>query len=90
MLRPIYSVQFSSQLRLNFELFKFLNTLFQNKINFVLLWLLLPSTYALGKSGAFPPSMPAMSQDLVLHHSMLQLQTASAELWTFLINILHF
>jgi hypothetical protein len=36
----------------------------------------------------FPPLMPVMSQDLARHQGVPQLQTTSADLWTFLLKAL--
>jgi hypothetical protein len=52
-----------------------------------LLWILLVSVYPVSKLETFPPVTSVMSQDLALQQGASRLQTASANLWTFSINI---
>jgi hypothetical protein len=59
----------------------------RTKLTIVVLWILLVSMYPLSKLGTFPPLTSAMSQDLALRQGAPQMQTASADLWTFSINI---
>jgi hypothetical protein len=66
----------------------FLLTFSRTKLTVVLLRILLVSVYSLRKWGNFPPLTSVMSQDFALQQGVSQLQTASADLWTFSINIL--
>jgi hypothetical protein len=50
-------------------------------------WLLLVSVYPLSKLDTFPLLMSVMCQELALQQGASQLQTTSASLWTFSINI---
>jgi hypothetical protein len=51
------------------------------------LWTLLVSVYPLSKLETLSPVTSEMSQDLALQQGASRLQTASANLWTFSINI---
>jgi hypothetical protein len=64
----------------------FLINVFGNKIN----WCSIVDAvvlYPLKNLGTLPPLTLAMSQDNPLHHGVFLLQTASADLWTFSMNI---
>lgn len=64
-------------------LFKFSRTNF----TLVLLWVLLVSAHALSKLEPLPPWKSQIFQYLVLQQGAAQLQTSSANLWMFQINI---
>jgi hypothetical protein len=61
----------------------FLLTFSRTKSTVLPLWILLVSVYPLRKLGDLSGFMSVMSQDLALHKGVPQLQTASADLWTF-------
>jgi hypothetical protein len=64
----------------------FLLAFLRTELNVLLLWILLVSVYPLNKSETFQPLKSVMFQDLALQQGTSQLQTASADLWTFLVN----
>jgi hypothetical protein len=57
------------------------------KLTVVLLWIVFVSVYPLSKLETFVPLTSIMSQDLALQRGASRLQTASANLWTFSLNI---
>jgi hypothetical protein len=65
----------------------FLLTPSRTKLTVVPLWILLVSVYPLRELGTFSLLSSVMPQDLALQQGASQLQTASADLWTFSINI---
>jgi hypothetical protein len=62
-------------------------TFSRTKVTVVLLWILLGSVYPLNKLETFPTLASVMCQDLALQQGASQLQTSSADLWTFSIDI---
>jgi hypothetical protein len=70
----------------NLELY-FLLMFSRIKLTVVLLWILLVFKYPLRKLEKFPPLRSVMSQDLALQQDSSRLQTTSANLWTFSINV---
>jgi hypothetical protein len=65
----------------------FLITVFRTQLTAVPLWMLLVSVRPLNKLGSFLPATSVMPQDLALQQGASQLQTASADLRTFSVNI---
>jgi hypothetical protein len=72
---------------LHFKSLCFLLTVSRTKLTF-LLWVLLVSMYQLSKPETCPTLTSVMSKKLALQQVALQLQAASADLWTFVINTL--
>jgi hypothetical protein len=70
---------------INLSVFYFLLTFSRTKLNVVLLWILLVSVFPLSKSEISPPLSSVMPQ--ALQHGASWLQTTSANLWTFSINM---
>jgi hypothetical protein len=62
-------------------------TFSRTKLTVVLIWIHLVSVYPLSRLDTFPPLTSEMFQHLVLQQGASRLQTTSADLWTFSINI---
>jgi hypothetical protein len=67
----------------NILMLYFLSASSRTKLTVVLLWILLVSVYLLNKLGTFLPSASVIPQDLARQQDTSQLQTTSADLWTF-------